>query len=152
MKPSPGAKTSSACHGPPRTSQAPTCGSQPGDVALARGVLDHNLADLAGVHVPAAARGRVCLPPDRAINWADLQALVPRVTDTAPPGEDAADGGWWVPDVDVLGEFVHRTGRYRQITEDEGYGHKNSIGRQCRGPRRPHQLMLSPISSRIVHA
>jgi alkanesulfonate monooxygenase SsuD/methylene tetrahydromethanopterin reductase-like flavin-dependent oxidoreductase (luciferase family) len=57
---------------------------------------------------------------DRAINWADLQTLVPRVTDTAPPGEDAADGGWWVPDVtDVLGEFVHHTGRYRQITQDE---------------------------------
>ena len=34
-------------------------------------------------------KARVCPPPDRAVNWADLQALIPRVTDTAPPDEDA---------------------------------------------------------------
>jgi len=33
-------------------------------------------------------KARVCPPPDRAVNWADLHALVPRVTDTASPGED----------------------------------------------------------------
>jgi hypothetical protein len=34
-------------------------------------------------------KARVCPPPDRAVTWADLHALVPRVTDTASPGEDA---------------------------------------------------------------
>jgi hypothetical protein len=34
-------------------------------------------------------KARVRPPPDRAVNWADLHALVPRVTDSASPGEDA---------------------------------------------------------------
>jgi sporulation protein YlmC with PRC-barrel domain len=88
---------------------------QPGDVGLARDVLDRQLVDVAGVQVIRAAdvylvngpngwelagvevglrsfirrlllKARVCPPPDRAIDWADLQAFVPRFTDTAPPG------------------------------------------------------------------
>jgi sporulation protein YlmC with PRC-barrel domain len=88
---------------------------QPGDVGLARDVLDRQLVDVAGVQVIRAAdvymvngpngwelagvevglrsfirrlllKARVCPPPDRAIDWADLQAFVPRFTDTALPG------------------------------------------------------------------
>jgi sporulation protein YlmC with PRC-barrel domain len=83
-----------------------------GDVALARDILDHQLVDIAGVQVVRAAdvyllnrpngwelagvdvgvrafarrllpRRRTCPPPDRAIDWAQLHALVPRFTDTA---------------------------------------------------------------------
>jgi len=90
-----------------------------GDVALARDVLDRQLVDVAGVQVVRAAdvyllngpRGwelagidvglrafglrllpkrRMCPPPDRAIDWADLQAFVPRFTDTPLPGNGPA--------------------------------------------------------------
>ena len=89
------------------------------DVALARDVLDRQLVDVAGVQVVRAAdvyllngpRGwelagidvgvrafgrrllpkrRTCPPPHRAIEWADLQAFVPRFTDTALPGNGPA--------------------------------------------------------------
>jgi MgtE intracellular N domain/PRC-barrel domain len=90
-----------------------------GDVALARDVLDRQLVDVAGVQVVRAAdvyllngpRGwelagidvgvrsftrrlfpkrRVCPPPDRAIDWADLQTFVPRLPDNALPGKGPA--------------------------------------------------------------
>lgn len=90
-----------------------------GEIALARDVLDRQLVDVAGVQVVRAAdvyllngpRGwelagidvgvrafgrrllpkrRTCPPPDRAIEWADLQAFVPRFTDTALPGNGPA--------------------------------------------------------------
>jgi len=86
-----------------------------GDVALARDVLDHQLVDVAGVQVVRAAdvylakipegwelagidiglralarrflpRRRTCPSPDRVIDWADLQAFVPRFADPALPG------------------------------------------------------------------
>jgi len=86
-----------------------------GDVALARDVLDRQLVDVAGVQVVRAAdiylvevsegwelggidvgqwslvrrllpRRRICPPPDRLIDWADLQAFVPRFSDSALPG------------------------------------------------------------------
>ena len=89
---------------------------QPGDVALARDVLDRQMVDVAGVQVVRAAdvylvqgpngwelagvevsvrsfvrrlllKAGVCPPPARAIDWADLQAFVPRFADAAPPGE-----------------------------------------------------------------
>ncbi len=95
-----------------------------GDVALARDVLDRQLVDIGGVQVVRAAdvylfsgpsgwelagidvgvrafarrllpRRTVCPPADRAIDWADLQAFVPRFTDTALPrmqGPAAAAG------------------------------------------------------------
>ena len=82
-----------------------------GDVALARDVLDHQLVDLAGVQVVRAAdvyllngpggwelagidvglqslarrllpKTKVCPPPDRVIDWAQLHAFVARFTDT----------------------------------------------------------------------
>jgi hypothetical protein len=81
------------------------------DVALARDVLDRQLVDTSGVQVVRAAdayllngpqgwelagidvgllsfgrrlvtRRRACPPPDRVIDWAELQAFVPRFTDT----------------------------------------------------------------------
>ena len=81
------------------------------DVALARDVLDRQLVDTSGVQVVRAAdayllngpqgwelagidvgllsfgrrlvtRRRACPPPDRVIDWAQLQAFVPRFTDT----------------------------------------------------------------------
>ena len=87
-----------------------------GDVALARDVLDRQLVDIAGVQVVRAAdvylvngpRGwelagidvgvrsfsrrllrkrRLCPPPDRVIDWAELQAFVPRFTDGVPQGK-----------------------------------------------------------------
>ena len=89
-----------------------------GDVALSRDVLDRQLVDTTGVQVVRAAdayllngpRGwelagidvgarsffrrivslrRNCPPPDRAIDWAQLQAFVPRFTDTAAPWDSA---------------------------------------------------------------
>ena len=90
-----------------------------GDVALVRDVLDHQLVDLTGVQVVRAAdvylakipggwelagidvggrallrrtlpmRPRLCPPPARAIDWADLQSFVPRFTGSDAPG----DGG-----------------------------------------------------------
>lgn len=89
---------------------------QPGDVALARNVLDRQLVDVAGVQVVRAAdvylfegpngwelagvevslrsfirrllsKAKVCPPPTQAIDWADLQAFVPRFADSAPAGE-----------------------------------------------------------------
>ena len=88
---------------------------QPGDVALARDLLDRQLVDVAGVQVVRAAdvylvngpngwelggvdvgvrsffrrlplKRRVCPPADRAIDWADVQTFVPRFADSAPPG------------------------------------------------------------------
>ena len=82
-----------------------------GDVALARDVLDHQLIDLAGVQVVRAAdvylfngtggwelagidmglrslarrllpKTKVCPPPDKVIDWAQLHAFVARFTDT----------------------------------------------------------------------
>ncbi len=44
----------------------------------------------------------------------------PRTDATAHAYTYLIHGGWWVPDATgVLGEFVRRTGQYRQITEDE---------------------------------
>jgi sporulation protein YlmC with PRC-barrel domain len=96
----------------------------PGDVALARDVLDHQLVDVTGVQVVRAAdvylarRGsgwelagvdiglwallrrvfpkrRTCPSPDRALDWADLQAFVPRFADQSPagPADPAAAAG-----------------------------------------------------------
>jgi sporulation protein YlmC with PRC-barrel domain len=82
------------------------------DVALARDVLDRQLVDVAGVQVVRAAdvylaktatgwelagidvgiwalfrrllpKRRTCPPPDRGLDWADLQAFVPRFPDEA---------------------------------------------------------------------
>jgi hypothetical protein len=84
-----------------------------GEVALARDVLDHQLVDVTGVNVVRAAdvylaatgsgwelagvdvglwallrralpKRRTCPPPDRALDWTDLQAFVPRFPDEAP--------------------------------------------------------------------
>jgi MgtE-like protein len=89
-----------------------------GDVALARDVIDRQLVDTAGVQVVRAAdaylldglRGwelagidvgvrsfsrrlvsvrRACPPPDRVVDWAQLQAFVPRFTDTTAPWDSA---------------------------------------------------------------
>jgi len=86
---------------------------QANEVALARDVLDHQLVDVTGVQVVRAAdvylvpRGagwelagidvglwallrrilpkrRTCPTPDRALDWGDLQAFVPRFADEAP--------------------------------------------------------------------
>ncbi len=94
------------------------------DVALSRDVLDHQLIDVTGVQVVRAADiyllrtddgwelggidvglrslarrvlplRRQCPPPVRAIDWADLQAFVPRYSDPARPpqsGPAAAAG------------------------------------------------------------
>jgi magnesium transporter len=88
------------------------------DVALARDVLDRQLVDTSGVQVVRAAdayllngpqgwelagidvgllsfgrrlvtRRRACPPPDRVIDWAQLQAFVPRFTDTTAAWESA---------------------------------------------------------------
>jgi sporulation protein YlmC with PRC-barrel domain len=85
-----------------------------GDVELARDVLDRQLIDVIGVQVVRATdvylikgphgwelagvdvgwrafarrlgpKARKCPLPDRAIDWADLHAFVPRFTDTAAP-------------------------------------------------------------------
>jgi sporulation protein YlmC with PRC-barrel domain len=87
-----------------------------GDVALARDVLDRQLVDTSGVQVVRAAdayllngpqgwelagidvgvwsfgrrlvtRRRACPPPDRVIDWAQLQAFVPRFSDTTTAWE-----------------------------------------------------------------
>ncbi len=86
-----------------------------GDVALARDVLDRQLVDVEGVQVVRAAdiyllrvadgwelagvdvgiwallrrvlpKRRLCPPPNRAVDWADLQAFVPRFPEDAPTG------------------------------------------------------------------
>ena len=88
------------------------------EVALARDVLDRQLVDTSGVQVVRAAdayllngpqgwelagidvgmlsfgrrlvtRRRACPPPDRVIDWAQLQAFVPRFTDTTTAWESA---------------------------------------------------------------
>ena len=88
------------------------------DVALARDVLDRQLVDTSGVQVVRAAdayllngpqgwelagidvgllsfgrrlvaRRRACPPADRVIDWAQLQAFVPRFTDTTAAWESA---------------------------------------------------------------
>ena len=93
------------------------------DVVLARDLLDHQLIDIAGVQVVRAAdvylaripdgwelagidvglrslvrrllpqRRHSCPPPNRAIDWADLHAFVPRSFDPTSPGiRDPAAG------------------------------------------------------------
>jgi sporulation protein YlmC with PRC-barrel domain len=91
------------------------------DVALARDVLDRQLVDTSGVEVVRAAdayllngpqgwelagidvgllsfgrrlvtRRRACPPPDRVIDWAQLQAFVPRFTDTSESAPTTAAG------------------------------------------------------------
>jgi hypothetical protein len=86
-----------------------------GDVALRRDVLDRQLVDVRGVEVVRAAdiyllkvaqgwelagvdvgtwallrrlfpKRHRCPPPDRAVDWADLQAFVPRSPDQSPTG------------------------------------------------------------------
>jgi sporulation protein YlmC with PRC-barrel domain len=86
------------------------------DVALARDVLDRQLVDTSGVQIVRAAdayllngpqgweltgidvglwsfgrrlvsRRRACPPPDRVIDWAQLQAFVPRFSDTTTAWE-----------------------------------------------------------------
>ena len=88
------------------------------DVALARDVLDRQLIDTSGVQVVRAAdayllngpqgwelagidvgllsfgrrlvaRRRACPPPDRVIDWAQLQAFVPRFTDITTAWQSA---------------------------------------------------------------
>jgi hypothetical protein len=88
------------------------------DVALARDVLDRQLVDTSGVQIVRAAdayllngpqgwelagidvgllsfgrrlvtRRRACPPPDRVIDWAQLQAFVPRFTDTTTAWQSA---------------------------------------------------------------
>jgi magnesium transporter len=88
------------------------------DVPLARDVLDRQLVDTSGVQVVRAAdayllngpqgwelagidvgllsfgrrlvtRRRACPPPDRIIDWAQLQAFVPRFTDTTTACQSA---------------------------------------------------------------
>ena len=88
------------------------------DVALARDVLDRQLVDTSGVQVVRAAdayllngpqgwelagidvgllsfgrrlvtRRRACPPPDRVIDWAQLQAFVPRFTDITTAWQSA---------------------------------------------------------------
>jgi hypothetical protein len=88
------------------------------DVALARDVLDRQLVDASGVQVVRAAdayllhgpqgwelagidvgllsfgrrlvtRRRSCPTPDRVIDWAELQAFVPRFTDTTAEWQSA---------------------------------------------------------------
>jgi magnesium transporter len=88
------------------------------DVALARDVLDRQVVDTSGVQVVRAAdayllngpqgwelagidvgvrsfgrklvsRRTACPPPDRLIDWAHLQAFVPRFTDTTTPSDSA---------------------------------------------------------------
>ena len=88
------------------------------EVALARDVLDRQLVDTSGAQVVRAAdayllngpqgwelagidvgllsfgrrlaaRRRACPPPDRVIDWAELQAFVPRFTDTTAAWESA---------------------------------------------------------------
>ena len=90
-----------------------------GDVALARDVLDRQLVDVAGIQVVRAAdvyllkrprgwelagidvgvrsfarrllyRRRQCPPADRAIDWADMHAFVPRFSDTASEWDSGA--------------------------------------------------------------
>jgi sporulation protein YlmC with PRC-barrel domain len=87
---------------------------QRGEVALARDVLDRQLVDVTGAQVVRAAdvylaktasgwelagvdvglwallrralpKRRTCAPPDRALDWTDLQAFVARFPDEAPP-------------------------------------------------------------------
>lgn len=87
-----------------------------GDVALARDVLDHQLVDVSGVQVVRAAdvyllrshggwelagvdvgllsflrrllrHRRKCPTPNRTIDWAELQAFVPRFVDSSLPPE-----------------------------------------------------------------
>ena len=87
---------------------------QQDEVALAGEVLDHQLVDVNGVQVVRAAdvylthgasgwelagvdvglwallrrvlpKRRTCPPPDRVLDWGDLQAFIPRFADQAPP-------------------------------------------------------------------
>jgi len=119
---------------------------QPGDIVLAHDVLDHQLVDLSGVQVVRAAdvylvngprgweladvdvglrslarrllpKARVCPPPARAIDWADLQAFVPRFTETALTGEPgpaaAGDTGGGVQFARPTAELTKLRGRRR---------------------------------------
>ncbi|MEZ0054426.1 sporulation protein YlmC with PRC-barrel domain [Mycobacterium sp. MAA66] len=90
---------------------------QSGDVELASDILDHQLVDIAGVQVVRAAdvyvlngpagwelagvdvglvaffrrllpRGRSCPSPDRVIDWAELQAFMPRYAAPAANGSE----------------------------------------------------------------
>ena len=94
------------------------------DVSLARDVLDRQLVDTSGVQVVRAAdayllngpqgwelagidvsllsyrrrlfaRRRACPPPDRVVDWAELQAFVPRFTDTTTDWESTAAATAW---------------------------------------------------------
>jgi sporulation protein YlmC with PRC-barrel domain len=91
---------------------------QAGEVALAGDVLDHQLVDVTGVQVVRAAdvylarvrsgwelagidvgvwallrrlwpKRKSCPVPDRALDWGDLQAFVPRFADQTPAGDPA---------------------------------------------------------------
>jgi hypothetical protein len=112
---------------------------QRGDVALVRDVLDRQLVDVEGVQVVRAAdvylvngivgwelagidvgiwallrrvlpRLGVSPAPDRAIDWADLQAFVPRFVDTAraDPSDPAASAG-------ITGSSVELTSRAAEL-------------------------------------
>jgi sporulation protein YlmC with PRC-barrel domain len=135
---------------------------QPGDVGLARDVLDRQLVDVTGVQVIRAAdvylvngpngwelagvevglrsfirrlllKARVCPPPDRAIDWADLQAFVPRFTDTALPGEPgpaaaAGDIGGGVQFARPAAELTKlRAGDVAAILADLGRGQQAQV-------------------------
>jgi hypothetical protein len=137
-----------------------------GDVALARDVLDHQLVDISGVQVVRAAdvyllnreqgwelagidvglrslarrllpRRRVCPPPDRAIDWADLQAFVPRFTDDALPGEHgpAATAGEVGGSVQFAGSAANlkklRAGEVTAILANLGRGQQAQVAAQA---------------------
>jgi hypothetical protein len=105
-------------------------GQREGNVQLARDVLDHQLVDVDGVQVVRAAdvylfnpghgwelagvdvgawallrrllpKRRRCPPPDRALDWADVQAFVARFPDEAPPGAEDPASAAGASDSDV---------------------------------------------------
>lgn len=143
-----------------------------GDVALARDVLDRQLVDVAGVQVVRAAdvylangiHGwelagvdvglwallRRLLPvsrsspaPDRAIDWADLQAFVPRFDDTAlaDPGNPAASAG-------VAGSSV----QLASPAEDLHRLRVNDVATLLEGLNRPQQAQLAALADPSVVA
>jgi MgtE intracellular N domain len=143
-----------------------------GDVALARDVLDRQLVDVAGVQVVRAAdvylangihgwelagvdvglwallRRLVpsshCSPsPDRAIDWADLQAFVPRFDDTAlaDPDNPAASAG-------VAGSSV----QLASPAEDLHRLRVNDVAALLEGLNRPQQAQLAALADPSVVA
>ena len=136
-----------------------------GDVALARDVLDHQLVDLAGVQVVRAAdvyllngpggwelagidvglqslaqrllpKTKVCPPPDRVIDWAQLHAFVARFTDTTLGLDVRADD---------------RRGHGRQWSTACGFGRpaERTARRGCDGTSRRSQPRPTGPAGRV---